>query len=124
MRISNWSSDVCSTDLLRATEARAEHVDVALGDFDGLVDEDDAHLGAHDALRLVEAAHDDAGAVVVAEGRGLSGGASVEVPEARLDGHDSNLVTEGGTGGAGEGPGDLADAEGGRRGVSETGPEE
>src|SRR3546814_13519071 len=87
MRISDWSSDVGSSDL---------HVDVALGDFDGLVDEDDAHLGAHDALRLVEAAHDDAGAVVVAERRGLSRTAPVEVHEACLDGLDSHLVTENG----------------------------
>src|SRR3546814_15007239 len=85
MRISDWSSDVGSSDL---------HVDVALGDFDGLVDEDDAHLGAHDALRLVEAAHDDAGAVVVAERRGLSRTAPVEVHEACPDGLDSHLVTE------------------------------
>src|SRR3546814_15502185 len=114
MRISDWSSDVGSSDL---------HVDVALGDFDGLVDEDDAHLGAHDALRLVEAAHDDAGAVVVAERRGLSRTAPVEVHEACLDGLDSHLVTEGGQCGAGEGPGDLADAAGARAGVIEADPE-
>src|SRR3546814_3197325 len=92
MRISDWSSDVCSSD-----------------------------LGAHDALRLVEAAHDDAGAVVVAERRGLSRTAPVEVHEACLDGLDSHLVTEGGQGGAGEGPGDLADDEGARAGVLEIG---
>src|SRR3546814_6616030 len=80
MRISDWSSGVCSSDL---------------------------------------AAHDDAGAVVVAERRGLSRTAPVEVHEACLDGLHSHLVTEGGQGGAGEGPGDLADDEGARAGVLE-----
>src|SRR3546814_6106136 len=72
MRISDWSSDVCSADLLAARVAQAAGAGgvVLLSDSDGLYDRNPAQPGAQHIARVERV---DAAIEAMADGKSASG---------------------------------------------------